>query len=787
MNKIREIIKNKYCNGCQACVSKCPKSAISMLENEDGFLYPQIDSDKCTNCGLCDNVCSYLKNTSNNIKTPECYLYTACDEERKNSSSGGVFSVIAKYFIKNGGYVCGAMWDNNWKVKHKIINNLDEVNLLKSSKYIQSDIKNCYKDVEKILKQKEMVFFTGTPCQISGLKNFLGKEYDNLYTMDLICHGVPSPKVLYKYLNENFDLSKIESVSFRNKVPDGWSVRLSVKEDGVITKFEKSDFIDLFSNNVILRNSCGECVHNKLPRQGDITVGDFWEIGKYGKYVKDHLGISVVLKNNNKKAKFLLKILKKDAKIIKKTPISAATKRNINIYKSSTLHNKRDEFFMNLDTMSIHENKERILNNKCDVMMLNFWSSMNYGAILTALGIQSLVEKLGYNGKVINYIDALRKEHIKNSFCEKFANKYLNLTTKVETYDDFLELNKNCKMFICGSDQIFNGNIMESHSTDELTPFIYTLDFVSNKNKKISYAGSLGTNYFEGTKDFETLFKHYLAQLDYVSVREYETKQILDDYAIDSEVLIDAAFHIPIDKLEKMTSIYKTSEKYIAYFGLPYDKDNKNSWKKEVANEVSKYMNLPIKTISINDNTDVEEWLAFIKNSEFVLSDSYHAIVFAIRFKKRFIQLVRDNHKNCRFTTMYKSLGVIDNSISFYSYKQDITDYFVEQDWENIDKKIKNGVLNAEHRIKEILEKPKKCNDYIALDGANLAIAQNILTQRRLKFLLKRNEINKKYRKYKILKNLVFGNLKKKYNQKYKKYRGMVQYLRNNCNSFIKY
>ncbi len=361
---ILEVIESKHCNGCGACVNKCPRNAISMQQNEEGFLYPVIDTEKCVNCGLCDKVCSYLNNSSNNTKTPECHLFVADDEERKISSSGAAFPILAKYFVQNNAYVCGAVWDENYKVKHIVSNQIDDVEKMRNSKYIQSDIKKCYKEIETLLKSKKTVFFTGTPCQVSALKNFLNKDYEQLYTMDLICHGVPSPKVLHKFLEENFDLNKLQEISFRNKIPDGCRVRFSTKENNTWTKYESSDFINLFSNNVILRESCGSCVHNKLPRQGDITLGDFWEIGKYGKCVKDDLGISVVLKNNNHKAAFLMKILKDNAKIMKQTPISAATKRNINIYKSSTLHKNRQQFFNNLDKMSVKENTQRTLKKQ---------------------------------------------------------------------------------------------------------------------------------------------------------------------------------------------------------------------------------------------------------------------------------------------------------------------------------------------------------------------------------------------------------------------------------------
>lgn len=785
MVKIAGVIDKKLCNGCSACINKCPKNAISMQENNEGFLYPVIDNSKCVNCGLCDKTCSYLNNSSQNSTNPDCLMFVANDEDRKTSSSGAAFPILARHFIENNGYVCGAIWTDNWKVKHIVSNKLEDIEKMRNSKYIQSDMKNCYKEIETLLKSNKKVLFTGTPCQVSGLKNYLNKDYvGQLYTIDLICHGVPSPKVLYKFLDENFDLSKLEEVSFRNKIPDGCRVRFSVKEDDVLTKYESSDFIDLFSKNVILRKSCGSCVHNKLPRQGDITLGDFWGIGKYKKHVNDNFGISVVLNNKNSNSKNLIKILKDNAKVMKKTPISAATKVNINIYKSSTLHKDRDKFFENIDKLTIKENTLRTLKNKCDCMILNFWSSMNYGAILTSLGVQSLMDKLNLDSKVINYVDNLRKDTINGSFCQKFANKYLNLTTPVETWDDFVELNRYCNTFITGSDQVFNADIMRTHTTRNLTPFIYLLDFVKNKNKKLSYAGSFGTDFFRDSHEFRTLFEYYLSQLDYVSVRENEAKQIVDNWGINSEVLIDAVFHIPYQKLEEMTSPYKTTEKYIACFVLPYDKNN--LWKTKIIKKASEQLNLPIKTIAINDNISVEEWLAFIKNSEFVISDSYHSIVFSIIFNKNFIQLARGNSKNCRFTTLYKSLGLKNLGISQYGDTENLDECFKEKDWDLINEKIKEGVEYAQTKIKSIIEQEKDCTNALSLDGSNLSLAQNILLKRKLPILLNHQDIKKNYRKYKVLKTFAIGKTKKRYVRKYNRYKKLIELIRRDYAGLLK-
>lgn len=195
-------ICTKECSGCGACFSICPKNVITLIPNVEGFLFPVVDSEKCINCNLCAKVCPVNNIDTSNSKTPEAFAVQANDEIRLKSSSGGVFTVLASYIFKQGGYVCGAAFDDSGKICHQVIYQENDLRLLQGSKYVQSAIGNTYKEVKNLLCSGKLVLFTGTPCQVAGLKSFLGKNYDNLITADLICHGVPSPKVFQKYIAE---------------------------------------------------------------------------------------------------------------------------------------------------------------------------------------------------------------------------------------------------------------------------------------------------------------------------------------------------------------------------------------------------------------------------------------------------------------------------------------------------------------------------------------------------------------------------------------------------------
>ena len=216
-----EILHKEDCCGCEACRQCCPHKCISMKKDEEGFLYPIIDKTKCVECGLCERVCPVLNPYDEHLPL-SVNTFTHSDESiRMNSSSGGFFTKIAAAIIEQGGVVFGACFDDEWRVVHTYIDKKEKLSLLQGSKYVQSSIGDSYISAKRFLQDGVPVLFTGTSCQIAGLKRFLRKDYDLLYTMDVICHGVPSPLVWKDYLHSISSVSDIESISFRNK-STGW-------------------------------------------------------------------------------------------------------------------------------------------------------------------------------------------------------------------------------------------------------------------------------------------------------------------------------------------------------------------------------------------------------------------------------------------------------------------------------------------------------------------------------------------------------------------------------------
>ena len=294
------------CNGCKICSLICPVSAIEMVKDELGFEYSKINKEKCMNCGKCIKVCPEInKAKNNNTNKPQIYACWNKDKEtRIMSTSGGIFSALAKVIINKGGYVCGAIYNKNLLVEHYVTNKLEDIDKLRQSKYIQSDLKNVFIEIKDLLEKNKIVLFTGTPCQNAALKKYLSKDYKNLYTMDFICLGVNSPIAYKKYIEdlETKYKAKVISVQFKNK-DFGWNIFHTkiTFDNGEIYYGQKYEdpFYKCFigKKSLFFRESCYNCSFKDFPRIADISVGDFWGVKK--KFDAD-IGTSVVMLNSSK-------------------------------------------------------------------------------------------------------------------------------------------------------------------------------------------------------------------------------------------------------------------------------------------------------------------------------------------------------------------------------------------------------------------------------------------------------------------------------------------------------
>lgn len=291
------------CAGCYACYSICGHKAIEMKADENGFIIPVKNQDKCVECGLCTKVCPVDYPVYPNKALPSAYA--AYDpKERTKSSSGGIFYTIASHVIKNHGVVFGAAFDSEMHLRHIGIETLDGLQQLRGSKYVQSHIEESFRNVRRFLKEKRLVYFVGTPCQVAGLNAFLMRNYDNLLTSDLVCHGVPSQYIFHKHLDmvSTQVESEVKDYSFRDTKT--WTIRekISFKNGHTAVKYDgnTSPYLYAFGLGYSYRDSCFSCKFANIPRQGDITLADYWGVGRFHPELDDRGGVSMVLVNSAK-------------------------------------------------------------------------------------------------------------------------------------------------------------------------------------------------------------------------------------------------------------------------------------------------------------------------------------------------------------------------------------------------------------------------------------------------------------------------------------------------------
>lgn len=382
-------VKEKHlCTGCEACSNVCPVDAISMLEDEEGFRYPHVDEHLCIQCEKCLKVCP-ITNTPVIGKLSDPIVF-ACksnnDDIRVISSSGGIFSLIADAVLKKRGVVFGAGFDSDFSVVHMNAQNLTDLESLRRSKYVQSSIGLSYKEVEYFLDDGNIVLFSGTPCQIAGLQSFLKTPRDDLITMEVVCHGVPSSKVYRRYLSylENSYNGEICEVNFRSK-NRGWdnystSIHFSNgKQYSEINSIEPF-FMRGFLTNLYLRPSCYDCKFKHNNSVADITVGDYWRIDRLYSHFYDKKGVSLAVVNTEKGLSIFSEI--EDDMDCIQTSLEHALECNSVLNHSGQVPHNRDEFFFDLDALDY----KTLMRKYCGVSPVHRW--------LTRAGLKPIIRKM---------------------------------------------------------------------------------------------------------------------------------------------------------------------------------------------------------------------------------------------------------------------------------------------------------------------------------------------------------------------------------------------------------
>lgn len=644
-----------HCTGCSACMAICPKNAIKMMEDDEGFLSPKIDESLCINCGLCNKVCPIL-NQHKNPKSPESYALKIKDtQQRIKSSSGGIAYAISKLFIERGAYICGAATEGFY-VKHIIINNLNDLHKLQGSKYVQSDMNDCFRRIKKLLIKGQTVLFIGTPCQVAGIKNFCKDVDQRLFTIDLICHGVPSPKVLHSYINElKPEYYTAVTVKFRDK-RSGWNDSVSITlldSEGDTVFHEKQNanpYMKGFLSNVFNRRSCGNCPFACAERVGDMTLGDFWGIESVDRRLNDGKGTSLVL-SNSAKGQFMGKAIIDEIEGYP-IPMEVPIYFQHNLKEPSPHSPLRDEFFEYFRTgESVIDWLERKL---FPVGLLNLQYSDNFGAVLVAYSLSTVLNKLGYPSEIININPTLNPEP---NF-ESFRKKYYKRSAPIYDPRMLKFLNPFYKRIIVGADQVFRITPTET----------FMLGWTSGDKTLISYSASFGFDIenFQASipdKVCESLLKRF----DFISVREDSGVDICKKrFQVPAVHIIDPTMLLTANDYQKLID----DDEHISIPDKPYIglmvwdellKDVRDS--KYFQDFASQYELVDCLKYDDSHYRTVGQWLALIKNATYIITESFHCCVFSTLFHKQFIAIPNEGRGNARIPSLLRQLHIPSNRL----------------------------------------------------------------------------------------------------------------------------
>lgn len=656
----------------------------------------------------------------------------------KKSSSGGIFAELASYILSQHGIVFGCTMervDDGFTVKHIYIENENDLYKLQGSKYVQSNVGNSLKQAKEFLEHGRLVLYSGTPCQIAGLKSYLKNNYENLLTIDLSCTGTPSIEIFndyIKFLEKKYN-KKIINFEFRNKEKLGWTCgnALITFEDGKqkILYYNTSSYLNLFINKQIQNQTCQNCTFNGLERLSDITLADAWGIeNEYHRLVNIYFnkknGLSLILVNTPK-AKFFLDNIKENIiikevdinKLIKyNEPLNKTKKVNQNIYlneyktkgyiglnklfiKSIGLKYYYDSFKSNIPLFIKHYIKQlNFKQNKTDCLLYTMFFYPNYGSILTAYALQKAIEKLGYSTKLINFADYY-------GYNKYFIKKHLKLTKKCVFYKDFKNLNNITNTFILGSDNLVNLKAGMKNVSQAL------LNFTNNDKKRLMISGSIGD--WDGTtQNIEeyNYIKFLLERFNYISTREDYGKKILKNiFNVDADWINDPVFYlIKEDYTELIKDIQENYNNKIMQYILYPNANTKNIvdfYKKKFNAEIVRFDgNQKVKFFKNYKKKTVEHWLSAIINSKLVITDSFHCIAFCLIFNKKFI-CIKNTHATVRFTSLFKRLKI---DIPLIESVKDIENIDFSYDKNTLNNSLENLREYALEKIQENLDKTNK-------------------------------------------------------------------------------
>lgn len=668
MNNVTKI-SHDCCTGCGACYNKCPVNAIEMKYDSEGFIFPVIDTKKCIDCGACIKCCPVEKPTDVNTN-PHTYAVMADEDTRMKSSSGGMFTMLARVIFDMGGVVCGARYSNDFQtVYHAWATNETELQPLRGSKYVQSETRQTYRETKEYLKKGIPVLYTGTPCQIAGLYNFLGKDHKKLYTADLVCHGSNSTTAYRSFLKEFTGGKEIECVNFRDKTFYGWSTPTVVYfKDGSVKKcaWNEGKWYEGFLNGIINRKACYQCPYANDRRVADITMADCWQVHRINPAFDDRKGTSLILVNS-KKGESLFNESKKQMKLCEEIDLGFIRQFNGQLNHPTKEHRSRRFFFEHLKD-GYHTALWYGNGRHYDVGIVGWWFASNYGSSLTYYSLASILEDMN---KQILFVPIPKKDGTPWDPDSRQTVDFLSKRFHVGRKRDFChmkEFNTFCDSFLLGSDQMWT-----PFATD-MVGYTFFLDFVDLNKKKIAFSTSFGQSDFNVDEETRLTAKDFLDRFDAISVREHSGVDICKaTFGLDVEQVLDPVFLCPKARYDELTKdvSHDVSEKYLLCYILDPSPE-----KEAAAKYIAEMKGLKIITIlsMLDHHLMVEKWhtgevlpkitteefVYYVKNCSYLMTDSHHGVCMGIIYEREYTALVNPFRGSTRFEAVANSLKLED-------------------------------------------------------------------------------------------------------------------------------
>ena len=749
----RTILDQDLCTGCSACTAGCPFDALTLDFDENGFYRPRFAApDKCTHCGKCVNICplNYPPAIGNRSKKPPLYAFETDEQTSLISSTAGGFQIVAKAFLTSGAVVNGAAWDG-LTVKHILVDNPADLPKLYKSKYVQSFMGDIFSTTKAALEGGKRVLFSGLPCQVAGLHNYLAAQPQqvksaaekNLYTIDVLCHAAPPPKVFERYIEETFGKDNIVEYTFRAKEEAyayGYGHKLKLKlKDGSIQFLTMQDdiFGKLFLRDIAMGKHCEQCRFTGYPHCSDITFADFWRIEQSNAQFQGGRTEAVLV--NSQKGEELIRPLKEAAVKWKEQPLKFLSRDNVNPDIQRKANPNRDRFFEHIKRMPVTQAANHCFNNSYDIGLVGYPNNTNYGGALTYYALFHVLQDLG---KSVLFISPALDSSVGKGWQDRRGWKqdpYLpfDVAPQCENKTAMQKLNNVCDMFLVGSDQLFATNGAYANNGK-----IASLDWVFDYKKKAAYAASFCNPYITCSDRERAEMGYYLSRFDYFSVREKSGVELCcREFNVKADWVLDPVFLCKQKHYESLL-ISNDSPPLLTCYILEFSETVSR-----IIDDVADKLSLPISRIEDayrqKEPLKMEEWLSAFFYADFVITDSFHGTCFCLMFNKPFVTFCgsHDNQYRTpeRMMSILELVGLSDRLVSDYTGYEKLQSRLTEIDWQTVNAKLdeaKRQSFAALEKAIAPLKKNMSDRDIYLIDMAKRDHANKIKV--RLRKILKR-------------------------------------------------